>query len=175
MRKAIVINIIFLLCLASSLSAQPKDVTGWNNTRWGMTVDEVIKTLKGKAELVDKPNKTVSPSKLGPVLTLARITNIEINAEAFQVFFHFDEIQKKLVRVVVSSKENAPPESQFISLENMLMSMYGKPASSEDNKDPTVGGTFKRSWIFPSTTVEIQYGQFKNLGMNMLMIIYTKN
>ena len=134
-----------LICNAFA-ETSPKDIEGYGQTKWGMTLDQAIDAEEGRVERLDKPEKY----KNG--IGLASIKNIEINNSKFKVSYIFDEVKSELQQVSVVSlerKNHLINASTFSSLNKLLTEKYGEPSFKEELK--------VSSWKLSKTTIELTY------------------
>jgi hypothetical protein len=145
---------IFILSLLSSFSlfSQPKDVSGWKATTWGMTEEQVLKAMNGEAVKL-KHNKDFMKfySSVG-------INQVSIDSNFFAAYFQFDKDTNDLRQVkleLTSSKIKRGNLAIFESLKKSLTLEYGTPTAI---KDKDKGGFINHGalWIFPSTTVTLE-------------------
>ena len=171
--KRVLLIIFFVICTNNYLFGQPKDIDGWNKTRWGMTENEVLEALEGKATTIGEPKKY--KNGYSPIV----LKEIQINDHKYTANFVFDNNNKKLVMVIIEF-DNTPFEVNFTTLEQMLVGKYGAPSFKNDNVMPPRGGSrlpdkaLTRSWNFPSTIIELNYVDLK-IFKPTLQIIYKKN
>lgn len=184
MKKALLI--ILVVISASNYSfGLSKDVEGWNKTQWGMTENEVLNVIEGKAIVIAKPYKYQGLSDEWDAYSPLVLDEIEIDKDKFTVDFIFDNKNKKLIKVIVSIKDKRPSELQFSSLEKMLTEEYGSPSFTKDDGKPdkslgneavSEGRIFlERAWKFPSTIIELNYLNARAISSMSLKIIYKEN
>ena len=157
----ILVYLIFSHTIIYAQSETVKDVKGWNNSKWGMTENEVVKAFNGNVKHLEE-NKI---SKDGDGYCSLRMEGIEIDKEKYFADFWFDN-NKKLYEVLIQpNKEGGSKlseinflEYQFKDLERKIIEKYNKPISDED-KDDKKNEIIKhqRLWNFPSTTIELNY------------------
>jgi hypothetical protein len=185
MKKVLLIILLFVLYASNYAFGQPKDVEGWNKTRWGMTKNKVLKAFEGKATAIEKPKKYEGLSKQRDAYALVVLDEIEIGGDKYTVDFVFDDSDKKLIMVIISIKGKRPSELQFSSLEQMLTEKYGSPSFAKDTRKPDKrlrGGVvlegsdlLERAWNFPSTIIELQYLDLRATNPKILQIKFRKN
>lgn len=183
--KRVLFIILFVICTSNYSFGQPKDVEGWNKARWGMTENEVLKVLEGKATAIEKPQKYQGLSKQWDAYAPVVLDEIEIGNDKYTVDFIFDDNDKKLIMVIVSIKDKSPSEVQFSSLEQMLTEKYGSPSFTKDDKTPDKrlstgvvlegSDSLERAWNFPSTIIELKYLYMRAINLELLKVIYKKN
>jgi hypothetical protein len=182
--KKVILIILVVICTSNYSFGQTKDVEGWNKARWGMTENEVLKVFEGKATAIEKPVKCKGLSNQWDAYALVVLDEIEIDKDKYTVKFVFDGNDKKLIAVIVSTKDERPSESQFLSLEQMLTEKYGSPSFTKDDREPDKrlssgvilegSDLLNRAWNFPSTIIELRYLDLK-VTSRLLNIRYKKN
>lgn len=147
-----------------------KDVPGWNNTRWGMTEDEIKEIFKDKIvklDTVEHYGNLKQYSSIG-------LKDIEIINTKFNVFFVMDEDTKKLVKVVLRHAEPFSIVFMFKLLEAELMKKYGPPFYRDTTSESDKVELFAM-WNFPSTQFRLYYRDDKRMNFQTFNIIYMQN
>lgn len=123
---------IMLFCLLGASNVQAIDdamnIAGYGKTIWGMTPDEVVNAEAPRAEKLEKPEKYT----IG--LGIVKIKEIQIEGTKFSVTFVFDESEKKLQQVILTSAEKKNEKinaRSFSSVEKLLTMKYGPPTFKE--------------------------------------------
>jgi hypothetical protein len=143
MKKYLWITIIFGLTFFSSslIQAQfPQDVTGWQNTRWGMSKDELLKTLGKQLTLIPPGKKPIQGNFLE-----YEIPNYYI--EYISLTVRFDMEGEKLNRVILTKWGNEA-NAAFEKLRMLLSSKYGQNVVNQPERWKK-----QTEWIFPTTTI----------------------
>lgn len=130
--------------------AQPKDVEGWGKTKWGMTEEQLLNIFEGQVERLPRNEECH-----GGCATL-RINDMEIEGSHFKVYLHLNYTTNKLDHVAIEPEGEHMDDAAFDSLIRMLIQKYGAPTSQKDDKN-IFGQTKKRTWIFPSTVIELSW------------------
>jgi hypothetical protein len=145
--------IALLLCLFGSNTTQaaddPKNITCYGKTAWGMTPDQVLNAEAPRAERLEKPVKF----KTG--LGIITIKEVQIGVAKFSAIFIFDESEQKLRQVNLMSfqKKNAEVSAlSFSSIEKFLTEKYGAPIYKEESR--------VASWKLPKTSIDLRYSNF---------------
>lgn len=115
--------------------------SGYGNTEWGMTPNQVISAQKGKAH-------SITPQKYKENWGKVSMENVNIASGMFTVTFIFDA-SDKLVQTNLSSSEKKNEgiaQNQFNALNNLLTQKYGDPKFSSDDKV---------TWKNDGTTIEL--------------------
>lgn len=181
MKKLLFMILSCSFLLTSNAVGQQGDVEGWTQARWGMTEDEVSKTFEHKVARIENPKSYDHGTAYCPLV----IYDVEIGKYKYSVNFVFDNETKTLVKVIIRPDNKKPSEVQFHSLEQQLTEKYGPPSYSKDDKHPDtrisrtviVRSTYsyKRAWNYPSTIIELNYLDARELDDQILTIVYRKN
>lgn len=146
----IMLVLFTLNLLPLQISAQPRDVEGWNKARWGMTEKKIENAFKGKIERRPEP---IIDEQDGIYVNL-EIHNFTFANTKFTVSFVMDDKTDQLKEVVLSP-ETTHFRVLFGILERKLVAKYG-PVTHKD-KDGSGQDQIMRLWRFPSTTITLQY------------------
>jgi len=155
------IGAVFAITLLPfQISAQPKDIKGWNKARWGMTEREIENAFKGKVERRLEP---IIDKKEG-IHVYQEIHDQTFADTKFTVSFVMDDKTNQLKEVVLTPK-GSHFKVLFEILENKLLTKYG-PVTHRDKDDIDMEKLGKngygqdqisRTWRFPSTIVTLEY------------------
>jgi len=161
---------IFLISsLSLNAATKPKDVYGWDNVRWGMTVGE-IQTVLGE----DVKKRGAKHDKKDRMFADLELKGIKMGNGSFRASFWMDEDSKKLKRIVFVP-EGRPAQYEwaetFVDLENYLVEKYGDPDIEKTSNDP--GTSADRKWNFPSTEIEMSYLRLE--GAELLLLVFSQN
>ena len=154
--------LLLVLAVACIGQAQPKDVDGWDQIKWGMTIAET----RARYGIEAKPQTYDNWTML--TLKPLRIAGVEMGVEAVA-----PRASEKISSVrlwsyfgLPSSAPGAGPRD-FDAVRNKLIEDYGAPAKEET----THGLNFRLlktvRWTFPSTSIVLmleQSGSIPNLG-----------
>lgn len=143
MIKYVVAILLFGVFAASAAQAadDPKNMSGYGKTEWGMTPDEVLSAEAPRAEKLEKPENF----KTG--LGLISIKEVQIGVTKFSAIFIFDKSGKRLRQVNLTSlKKPWVDASSFSSIEKLLTEKYGAPTYKEERV------VF---WKLPKTSIEL--------------------
>lgn len=181
----------FLLLLLPSVSGQTvtspsKDLLGWQETRWDMTVNEVLKAV------------TPTPIKLEERSYLSRggddgkpfdrygyadyYTTVQVLGEDYRVRFYLDAKTDRLMQVTLEPArygfKDYIPEGAFTALSDALTQKYGEPTGKEDNrKKGAYSGKEQvsrtRQWVFPTTSIRLYYMGLEDVRMYSLTVTYS--
>lgn len=126
--------------------AQPADVAGWNNTRWGMNPEQLRAAL-GPALLAE-------PNQIG--LVRYSIKDVVIGGVSFDAHLLVNPIG--LTDVAFGSGfVNRAREAEAAGVEAALRAQYGNDPEVIDKESAAPGGDRsvyrELNWRFPSTTV----------------------
>lgn len=135
----------FLIPIATAAAESVKDIPGWSDTRWGMSVDEISKL---------HPDFTIGVDKYGS--TAGRLPDLTISGEPFQVYLMFEGVgglakadgsvpeppsdRWRLVRVEIRN----PKQNACYRVSESLLGKYGQPNQREAGFN---------LWVLPTTTI----------------------
>lgn len=174
MKKVNSITLLLLITGGLSFSqvlAQPKDIEGWNKTRWNMAEDEVKKTFSTK-----QVSSRSKPAGGYTILTLPEGTRVD--GFEFDVYFLFKE--NKLKQVHLTAKK--PSAGTGTQIEMILTEKYAQPTFKKDYESAISSGSAEdtglsvRSWNFPSTIIELHnLHQKSRPDLDLIKILYRES
>jgi hypothetical protein len=168
MNKATTIISICMITMFCAF-AQVKDVVGWQDTSWGMSIEEVQKAVPQAKRLKDKPDK-------GNVFALS-IEKYKIGDQVYDINFRFNAVEpRKLNMVSVARAGNMDPVKYlkaFDDLEKLLTEAYGAPSQRKDT--PPANPIIKRYryWYLKTTKIELGLQAVSNVVI--LTVAYEPN
>ncbi len=145
----------------SADDTRPKDLAGWENTRWSMTEKEVRAAVSAPLDRPHSQGEQPSGNKwYMPFL----IRNAEIEEFHCEARFFFDKRSKKLDTVYLQLREDTDTSSTDAShqksiFERMIAAatkLYGKPTGAKDRSSSGVHNE-EKIWTFPSSVLAVQY------------------
>jgi hypothetical protein len=140
--------ILAFLGLAFALPAHAEDVNGWQDTKWGMTPDQVQKALSYPTVEVDLAKLCSKDCQEGAALEL---DDYELNGQHFTVRFWFSKPNKRLQAVSMYAKQlNDTDHQPYTNIKHSLENLYG-PAQMSSLKL----GYFEFTWKLPSTKITL--------------------
>jgi hypothetical protein len=151
--KIIYTPLLSLMLLASPSIAQ--DVLGWNDTRWGMTPEQVITATDGQAKT---PTKLKKHQGLTGEL---EIEGLAVQGFTFHVLLWFrdgklDQVELEAQDVHHGMMEHrakgARSGAYYDELRTLLADKYGPPVT--DSREMSNG--IHTNWSFPNTTISMQ-------------------
>ncbi len=164
---------ILLLALISHCYSQQKDVLGWQDTRWGMSNEDIERVFGSKLKKLPKPEKFLAWH------ADCVIPEFELEGEKFTVFFQIDNATNKLSQILIrldEQKSRIPREVIFNRLESMLVREYGPLMDrGEDRRSSVIDFScveLSRKWRFPTTTIELAYGWDNQIDASLLTVRY---
>jgi hypothetical protein len=147
----------------------PKDITGWDKIKWGMTIAEARAVYNVDAQ--PEKNDDWTLLKLDPVKMGAVEMGVQVGAR------HGTE-NITLVTLwsyfgLVSSAPSAGPQD-FDTLKTLLIREYGQPAEEKTERGLNFRSIKTVLWKFPSTSVLMTMEQSASLPhLGNLIIEYT--
>ena len=138
---------LFLICILTFLpllGSAESDVSGWGQTKWGMSHSEV------------KKHYELGPWEPGaaPICKLAK--KIRIWEHDFTVALYFDEqsVSGKLFKVVLVHFNDFSADTAWLtSIKDLLVDKYGNPVSFEINGNMKVSRWLKSDGQLKLTTL----------------------
>jgi hypothetical protein len=152
MKRIAAIALFALLCSVSVPNqTKPKDVLGWEETRWGMTSDEIGKALGSRAQ------KLTDSELYGDGYYDYLVPDITLQSSTFTALLIMDRETRKLSRVDVRLNQyesQKPPRDIFDALDAMLIAQYGAPDAKKD--EPSSDQVhLSHIWRLQTSTVEL--------------------
>jgi hypothetical protein len=131
-----IVACVLLVSLATQASAE--DILGWQNTRWGMTVDQAAVALGNQGRRVEPPEKF--KNHYAPLKTKIQISGYDLD-----VLLQFSDQTKTLQQVLLKSSTGGL--SLWATLRDLLTEKYGAPIQ--------IGKA--REWRSKSTIIELDH------------------
>jgi hypothetical protein len=157
--------IAMLVTLAAGIAVcqPPKDVSGWNNIKWGMTVAQA-KTALGK-QAVDAAPPGSPGSRFVDRLIVEGLHIGEIAAHAVVMSKRESDLVSHVnigcdIPAFMSARADA-----FLTLKSLLIEKYRSP-KSEDRKPGILDHETDVTvlWIFPATSITLSWDESPSLG-----------
>ena len=128
---------------AVGLERKMGDLLGWQNTRWGMTGDEIVRAVG--ADVVKRSER----QRYHGAYSVLCIPNVSIGSHSFKVMFQMDEASERLSQVLVSYEdlELSDPRGVFEVARCVLTERFDKPER--------VGTAEIWQWTFETTYIEL--------------------
>jgi len=149
-RISIIAVIVLLFSVSTSSQNKSKDIQGWEETRWGMTSDEIGKALGSRAQ------KLTDFEGYGYGYYEYLVPEITLRGSTFTALLIMD-YTGKLSSVDVRSNEyesQKPQRDIFDALDSMLIAQYGAPDAKKD--EPSSGQVhLSHIWKFQTSTGEL--------------------
>jgi hypothetical protein len=126
------------------------DVSGWQQTRWGMTADEIIAAVGSHIRKVPREEYPNAWSELC-------IPDVEIGDYPFLVQFQMEKVTGTLTQVLIKHEEelDKEPTGAFNTARRVLSERFGQP-KREGTSDTLV-------WAFPTTTITLSMFYIENI------------
>ena len=139
-----------ILLSGVALAQQPADVDGWGKVKWGMTLEQIQKLYPEAKPYQPKDEAERKAMQFSDESAL-EIPGVDLVNTKFEVNFVGKGADKQIAFVEIYSRAGVT-EGTFTELEKQLRLKYGEPASKND-KD----GWFERTWMLPSTKIELWF------------------
>lgn len=166
-RLLIYVTLFTTLAFATQSHSQPKDVNGWKGAKWGMTIQQV-KNVFGN-EISEDPDAKEFQGSITPLF----IDSLAIGNSSYKVQFTFDAKSKFLKRVLIEPKNSITAIVSMKDLDERLTKKYGQPIWKQDENTRSME-KLNRTWVFPSSTIELKYLKIKSTNGVFALLIYTK-
>ena len=170
---SITVTLLVLILLGPPCYSQQKDVSGWEEARWGMSNEDLVTAFDERLKKLPKRELF-----LGSHVDYV-IPEFQLQGKAFTVYFQISDTTKKLSQILIRLIEQESPEPQekiFSKLESWLKRQYGKPLDLIDERRTSSDGflfiDLTRIWRFPTTTIELGYSWDNQIDANLLTIRY---
>lgn len=139
------------------------DPAGYAKSRWGMTEQQVIDAFGGQAVRVDAPlpacTLVTAAGKVAPLLMIPKLT---IGTTEYRACFFFTDA--KLSRVDLRPlKPSDASQTEFNTLEALLVEKYGKPWQTEDQNRS------ESRWRFATTRISLNLIKLRGIVISMAL------
>ncbi len=140
----------------------PRDVRGWQDTRWGMTSGDLEKLVKSGVTRL--PEREAYSGISGGSHADYGVPKLEACGAAFYVHLLVSDADDHLVTVLIRHDEKRPfPQtSLFACLSATLTAKYGPPTRRTEDEV---------TWVFPTTTVRLESAYLASV-FSMVTIFY---
>lgn len=149
------IMLVLLIVVIQEVDARPKDLKGWDKTRWGMKADAVRDLYKGRIRDLIKAEEYANG-----------VARFEI--AGYELFGHSADVKfvllknGSLVSVVFRFRETDSTKhvAIFRAIEKTFRKKYGKPSVDDkknSNNKMDWSMQYSTHWNFPSTEILLTY------------------
>lgn len=156
-------TLIVLVFSASSVFAM--DLNGYGKSKWGMTVEEVLKSEK--AELNEWGRLD------GPALI--KNQHVKIGDYNYELRYIFDSAGKKLERASLILLDLEYPSLKFKDMEKRLILKYGEPVYIEPISKNSFSEGAESIWKLGKTQIKLFYHKSKNNVFLVVSYSYISN
>jgi hypothetical protein len=172
-RFKVALALALLISISVPLAAKPRDVLGWQGTRWGMSETALLNAFGSKLKKL--------PDRQAFVWLHVDyiISDFSLDGNAYTVFFQMDDRTNKLAQVLIRLNEmetRTPRLEEFNRLERLLTPELGAPEKDDHNFDERASNfrsiEQRRTWKFHTSTVELYYGWDNQIYASLLSIRY---
>lgn len=128
------------------------DLLGWQNTRWGMTEEEIIEHMP------DAPFQPVPHQDFGTAYCKLILSRVKIGDSAFEVLMQMNKDTDRLSHVLIKNDGDpsyAADKTVFNDTLRILTERFGKPARTATSN--------AYNWTHPTTTVELFTIEIKDI------------
>ncbi|MBY6266654.1 hypothetical protein EI613_32950 (plasmid) [Azospirillum sp. 412522] len=149
LRSLLIVGALIFTLWVTVPAAAGDAVSGWQGTRWGMSADDVLGAVPGSKRLV-KPEKDGYGNSL-----LLMLDSYTVAQHDFLMKFWFDKGGGLYsLGMLDKSSDGRGCLEAYYNFTDMLMSRYGAPASSKEERN-TVSSSFSRLWVLGPTRIEL--------------------
>src|SRR4051794_20679551 len=119
------------------------DLEGWQQTRWGMIADDIIRTVG--AENLRRTERAQYAGCYAEMI----IPSVPVGSYSFKVVFQMDQETHRLSNVLLQYEDltHSDPSATFRVALKLLTERFGTP--------DRIGTTNDLSWRFPTTTIDL--------------------
>lgn len=160
-----------LIAAASVADCQPKDVDGWGNLKWGMTVVEARSALGDQAS---KPTEKPGPNFIlidRIIINRLDIGSLKVRA-AVMTNRDSEVISAVRIEAAMGHDPQVPARGDiFTNLKTMLIEKYGSP-KNEDRKTDKGDIDSTVLWSFPSTSITLAWTEVPQYDLGYITINY---
>ena len=169
--RAALMGLFLAAVIAAPVSGQPKDIDGWGNIRWGMTLEQA------KTQLVGSPVRETKDEEGVPTLVIDNfqiydglVAEVHINARAKDPRGIWDISLEPTVigKLVIKKDPNTDRADRVIEgarrqvfdhLKRLLIEKYGDPKSNETRQDNQYALNPQEVttvlWVLSSTSIHL--------------------
>lgn len=155
--------VLFLSLLTlSALAGDSKDIHGWDKAKWGMTEKQVVEAFGKRAEHHQR-------DKYAKWYSTICVKGVAFGKKEYLADMLFDNNSGRLsgINLRAQDEKSLDVVAEFKRLSILLNKQYGEP----NEQSPT-----KMIWIFPSTTVRLEYEPtFLRVGINIFGVYFRPN
>ncbi len=150
-RRSLVLGLL-AVALARPSRAAPADLAGWDETRWGMSGEELARVLGARRV------RLATPLRYGAYVVRDTVPGLRLAGRPFVALLQLDERSQRLAQVLLRYRGDFPMLSDFAAVRDLLAAELGPP--QERRAETDYRGTFPSFWIeagwtFPTTVVAL--------------------
>lgn len=146
-------HVVFALAGAAfawPLRAAPADLPGWDETRWGMSREDLARVLGPRRRAL------AAPLRYGEYIVRDTVPGLRLAGRPFVALLQLDRGSERLAQVLLRYRGDFPMLSDFAAVREVLAAQFGAPHERRAETDDR--GSFPSFWIearwtFPSTAV----------------------
>ena len=141
-----------MVAAATRAGAAPADLPGWGDTRWGMSGEELARSLGSRRV------RLATPLRYGEFVVRDTVPGLRLAGRPFVALLQLDARSERLAQVLLRYRGDFPMLSDFAAVRDLLAAELGAPHERRAETDRR--GSFPSFWIeaiwsFPSTVVTI--------------------
>jgi hypothetical protein len=135
---------------AAPAAAQPADLAGWGETRWGMSRDELARVLGSRRAHL------AAPLDYNQLVVRDTVPGLRLAGRPFVALLQLDRQTERLAQVLLRYRGDFPMLSDFVAVRDLLAKDLGAPAerrAETDYRGSIPSFWIEAGWTFPSTAV----------------------
>ena len=147
-------RLLFLFLIIFTTTGCSKEIDGWGETTWGMTVEEVKSIYVKSSHYIDPENK--SANSKGLMIKGLTFSDISVTS-----YLKFENDSLSSVRVVHTYKDKTPKNTrlsiltpEYKEFESSLTSSYGQPDFINELR---TFGWYELGWYAGATLIKLTH------------------
>jgi hypothetical protein len=134
----------------SFAASAPADLAGWDETRWGMSENELARVLGRRSA------RLTSPLDYKELVVRATVPGLRLAGRPFVALLQLDRKTGRLAQVLLRYRGDFPMLSDFVAVRDLLAADLGAPAerrAETDYRGSIPSFWIEAGWTFPTTAV----------------------
>ena len=159
---------VIVLLPGHPYGAQEK-LNGWQNTRWGMSLEEVLQALGDKAKIPRAPRQAKSSDEA------AYIPSYKVSGCDFRVSFHLHKTTKKLLFVMLKLKRKQAASNCHHQIRLLLIEKYGQPIfEDKDKRSKKIISVSTGEWQVDTTKISLiaAFVKTSKIALDVVVLSY---
>jgi hypothetical protein len=142
------------LLVVAGAQAAPRDLPGWEQARWGMTMDQLAHAFGPRLR------KLGTAIYFSDSFVIQVIDDVRLGGERFTALFQMDPGRGRLMQVLLRFTGGTPNYASYAKVRAALEAELGPPAEKTRETDSKSDRPWFRvtdRWVFPTTSVVLAY------------------